>query len=202
MNHAIFYSALLLLGLSPHAIAIDQQCPAIARDSATCRCGNDLKRVILTPPRGLELRAACDLRKNEEGFRPIPKNSRVNLDQYDSHGNGLIGIYYFRGRLRMTGILEYHPSDGGELFFWPDKPVDMPKTTIEPYFRTLTLIPVGKYAKYSIDKAVIAKGCAKARAEINVKELRIDVNDSEQAGAYPTSIDLLKISPYKAFKCE
>jgi hypothetical protein len=137
MNHAPLHSALLLLGLSSQALALDNQCPPVIHNSMSCRCGNDLKRVILTPPRGLELLAACDLRQNEEGFRPIPKNTRVNLDQYDSHGNGLNGIYYFRGRLRMTGVLEYHPSDGGELFFWPDKPVDMPNTTIEPYFRTL-----------------------------------------------------------------
>ena len=79
----------------------------------------------------------------------------------------------------------------------PAVPVDMPKSTIEPSFRAFTLVPKGRHATYSINKAVLAMGCAEARAEVVVKELRVVVSDSEEAGAYPTSIDLLRISPYK-----
>ena len=97
----------------------------------------------------------------------------------------------------MAGVLRFEPSDGGDLFFLPAVPVDMPRSTIEASFRVFTLVPQGKHATYSIDKAVLAMGCAEARAEVVVKELRVIVNDSEEAGAYPTSMDLLRTSPYK-----
>ena len=102
----------------------------------------------------------------------------------------------------MTGILRYEPSDGGDLSFWPAVPVDMPQSTIEPSFRVFTLVPQGQPGTYAINKAVRAMGCAEARGEIVVKEVQVIVNDSEGAGAYPTKIDLLRISPYKPCKRE
>lgn len=100
----------------------------------------------------------------------------------------------------MTGVLRFEPSDGGDLFFWPAAPVEMPKSAIEPFFRTFTLVPEGKHSTYSIDQTVRALGCAEAQAEIVIREVRVIVNDSEEAGAYPIGIDLLRISPYKPCK--
>ena len=100
----------------------------------------------------------------------------------------------------MTGVLKFEPNDGGDLFFWPTVPVEMPMSTIEPSFRVFTLIPEGLDSTYSIDKTVRAMGCAEAQAELLIREVRVIVNDSEVAGAYPTSIDLLRISPYKPCK--
>ena len=196
---------LLLLALSSSPDAQESQCPAISRVErdgnglSTCRCGADLKNVTLTPPRGLELKAACRLR-HADGLMAIPSSQSVNLDQYDSRGNRPDGTYYFRGHLRMTGLLRFEPSNGGDLFFQPTVPVEMPKTTIEPSFRTFTLVPEGQHSRYAIDKTVRTMGCAEARAEVLVKEVRVIVNDSEEAGAYPIGIDLLQVSSYKPCK--
>lgn len=205
MAPATLLSFLLLLVLSTSAHAQPRPCPALSRVEkdgqgvSTCRCGTGLKNLTLTPPKGLELRAACHLREGE-GFVDIPKSQSVNLDQYDSRGNSPIGNYYFRGRMRISGVLRFEPSDGGELFFWPAQPVEMPDSTIEPSFRMLTLIPQGRYATFSVTKSIRAMDCAEARAEIVIHEVRVIVNDSDEAGAYPTKLDLLRISPYKPCK--
>ena len=204
MIHAIVLSALLLLGPCFSAYAQEIKCPTASRDemigndSSTCRCGTDLGNVTLTPPRGLKLKAACRLRIwQTDRFVEIPKSRPVNLDRYDSRGNSNDGDYYFYGHLRIAGVIRFQPSDGGEVFFLPSAPVEMPKSTIEPSFRIFTLVPEGPASKYSIDKRVRAMECAEAQAEIVVREVLVIVNDSEAAGAYPIGIDLLRISPYK-----
>ncbi len=207
MIHAIVLSALLLLGPCFSAYAQEIKCPTASRDemigndSSTCRCGTDLGNVTLTPPRGLKLKAACRLRIwQTDRFVEIPKSRPVNLDRYDSRGNSNDGDYYFYGHLRIAGVIRFQPSDGGEVFFLPSAPVEMPKSTIEPSFRIFTLVPEGPASKYSIDKRVRAMECAEAQAEIVVREVLVIVNDSEAAGAYPIGIDLLRISPYKPCK--
>jgi len=196
--------ALLVLSISAHAQP--SQCPAFLniegyRERASaCRCGTDLENVALTPPKGLTLRAACGLRKWSEGagvFVDIPPQRAVDLDRYDQNGNGSIGNYYFQGHLRMVGLLRFEPSDGGELFFWPSQPVQMPQSTIEPYFRVLTLIPVGQYSTFNVTKSIRTMDCAEARAEIVIHEVMVIGNDSEGAGAYPSRLKVLRASPFK-----
>lgn len=88
----------------------------------------------------------------------------------------------------MVGLLRFEPSDGGDLFFWPSQPVQMPLSTIEPYFRILTLIPVGQYSTFNVTKSIRTMDCAEARAEIVIHEVMVIGNDSEGAGAYPTRL--------------
>ena len=205
MTYTPVRSALiLLLALSSSAHAQENQCPTLSRAEkdvkglSACRCGKELRNVTVTPPKGLELRAACSLWQWEtDGFSEIPKSRPVNLDSYDSRGNALNGRYYFGGHLRLKGILRFEPSDGGELFFEPTAAVTMPKSALESSFRSFTLIPNGQYTTYSIDQRIRTLGCAEALAEIVVKEVKVIKNDSEEAGAYPTVVELVRVSPYK-----
>lgn len=196
--------ALLILSISAHAQP--SECPPFLqiegyRERASeCRCGTDLDNVTLTPPKGLSLRAACSLRKWNEAdgvFVAIPPRRAVDLDRYDQDGNSSIGNYYFQGQLRMVGLLRFEPSDGGDLFFWPSQPLQMPQSTIEPYFRSLTLIPVGQDSTFNVTKSIRAMDCAEARAEIVIHEVMVIGNDSEGAGAHPTRLKVLRISPFK-----
>jgi len=202
MTLATAQLALVLLILSASAHAQPSQCPAISHTEtnsqgvSSCRCGIGLKNVTLTPPKGLTLSAACRLRQSD-GFVDIPPQQAVDLDRYDQHGNSLDGNYYFQGRLRMSGLLRFEPSNGGDLFFWPSQPVQMPQSTIEPYFRILTLIPEGQYSTFNVTKSVRAMDCAEARAEIMIHEVKVIANASEEAGAYPSRLEVLRISPYK-----
>ena len=205
MTYTPMRSALiLLLALLSSAHAQESQCPTLTRAEndvkglSSCRCGKELRNVTVTPPKGLELRAACSLRQWEtDGSSEIPKSRPVDLDSYDSRGFRLNGRYYFGGYLRLKGILRFEPSDAGELFFYPPAPVTMPKTALEPSFRSFTLIPNGRYTTYSIDQRIRTLGCAEALAEIVVKEVYVIVNDSEEAGAYRTVVELVRVSPYK-----
>lgn len=205
MTYTPMRSALiLLLALLSSAPAQESQCPTLTRAEndveglSSCRCGKELRNVTVTPPKGLELPAACSLRQWEtDGYREIPKSRPVNLDSYDSRGNSLDGRYYFSGHLRLKGILRFEPSDGGELFFYPTAPVTMPKSALEPSFRRLKMIPNGQYTTYSIDQRIRTLECAEALAEIVVKEVYVIVDDSEEAGAYPTVVELVRVSPYK-----
>ncbi len=196
--------ALLMLSLSAHAQT--SQCPAFPRldgyreNSAQCRCGVDLKNVRVTPPKGFTLAAACELRKWDKStglFEDIPARVAINLDQYDKDGNSSIGKYYFKGYTRIRGILRFEPSDGGELFFVPAEPLQMPMSTIEGYFRLFTVIPLGKYSTFKVAKSTRELHCAEARAELAIREVMVVGNDSEGAGAYPNKLDVLRISTYK-----
>ena len=206
MTLATAQLALILLILSISAHAQPSQCPDlshidVSRESASeCRCGTDLKNVTLTPPKGFTLKAACDLKEWSEAdkvFVNIPPQRAVNLDRYDQYGNSPIGNYYFQGHLRMDGLLRFEPSDGGDLFFLPAQPVQMPQSTIEPYFRSFKLIPMGQDSTFNVTKSVRTMGCAEARAEIVIHDVMVTANDSEEAGAYPRRLEVLRISSYK-----
>jgi hypothetical protein len=156
--------------------------------------------VTLTPPKGLSLKAACGLRQWSEAkgiFVAIPPRQAIDLDRYDPDGNSSIGNYYFQGQLQMVGLLRFEPSDGGDLFFWPSRPVQMPQSTIEPYFRSITLIPEGQDSTFNVIQSIRKMGCAEAHAEIVIHEVMVIGNDSEEAGAHPTKLKILKLSPYK-----
>jgi hypothetical protein len=206
MTLAAAQLALVLLILSIPAHGQPSQCPALlhidgSRGSASeCRCGTDLKSVTLTPPKGFTLKAACDLRKWNEAdgvFVNIPAQRAVNLDRYDQYDNASIGRYYFQGHIRMNGLLRFEPSDGGDLFFVPAQPVQMPESTIEPYFRSFHLIPLGQDSTFNVTKSLRTMGCAEARAEIVIHDVMVIANDSEEAGAYPRRVEALRISSYK-----
>ena len=167
---------ILLLALSSSAPDQESQCPTLTRAEndveglSSCRCGKELRNVTVTPPKGLELRAACSLwRWETDGSSEIPKSRPVNLDSYDSVGNSLNGRYYFGGHLRLKGLLRFEPSDGGELFFYPTAPVTMPKSALEPSFRSFTLIPNGRYTTYSIDQRIRGIGISIGAGRLSVE---------------------------------
>jgi hypothetical protein len=205
MTLATAQLTLVLLILSISAHAQPSQCPALShidgsRESTSeCRCGTDLKNVTLTPPKGFTLKAACSLRKWDQAdgvFVNIPAQRAVNLDRYDQYGNTAIGRYYFQGQLRMGGLLRFEPSDGGDLYFVPAQPVQMPRPTIEPYFRSFKLIPYGQDSTFSITKSIRTMGCAEARAQIVIHDVMVIANDSDEAGTYPRRVEVLRISSY------
>ncbi len=202
MKCTLFRRSLALLALAIPFVRVDA-CPAeVAKAQpdwrTACRCGPALRTIRLTAPPRWQLVAACALRSGGDGTM-LPIDRRVDMDNYDNQGHWLNGTLYFRGRVRMTGVVRYEPSDGGELFFQPDRPWLILNTPLEGYLRSFVLVPKGKMSAYKLPPSIGRLPCAEARAAVEFERLEVEVAyGSEGEGAYPLNLRVLSIGRYLA----
>lgn len=202
MNFNLLGQTLLVL-LATNLLAQAHACPADVVKSeqnwrAECRCGQTLANTRLTLPEQLRLIAACGLRTQDGGVS-VPLSKQINMDKYDNQGNWLNGTLYFRGRLRVSGVLRYEPSDGGDLFLQPDHPLPM-SGPLEPYFRSFVLVPKGKLSDFSVGPSLKRLLCAEARATVEFDGLTVEVaHGAESEGAYPIGARAVSVGRFS--KC-
>ena len=163
-----------------------------------CHCGVELARLELTLPKGLVLARACNLRF-PDGRSPDIRKERISLDRYDSAGNTIDGEFVLKGELHLTGYVRYEPSDGGDLWFRPSAPVLKQQTAFEPNFRIFALRQKSAYSKFHLSKRLRAESdCSHAKAEVIFRDFDVLVNESDEAGISPQSIEVKSVSGFSA----
>src|SRR6266571_6104800 len=135
----------LALALIPGYVAADQdQCggrstirPGDVFDGDSCQCGSVLSNLTVAAPRGMRLKAACQLEATESGGRSRPvdlKKGQVSLDKFSASGNYFDGTLLFSGTIVVDGVVKVVPSDAGNIFVFPNRP-----RTLQKRFRTPVL---------------------------------------------------------------
>lgn len=86
-----------------------------------CICNRELTKVIQNNKKELAL----------SGFSIV---SACNVRSVPESPADLIGVFHFRGKRTLKGVLRIEPSDAGELFFYPFANTQ-DSTHSDPYFR-------------------------------------------------------------------
>lgn len=207
MKHFIV-SMFLVLASNFSVAGTQDKCAAISSDLAKsygravpCYCGNDLSNLEITPPAGLQVYAACDLREGSGRWIDL-KKEKASLDYYTKQGDMPNGHIYLTGQIIRTGIVSMEPDNGGELYFTTK--CDLPD---EPAFiKRFCSFKLGRDADY-----VELKGpkpsykpemkCWSSEATLRIINPIVSIDDSDGAGTSPSKIVALKKTKPVFSKC-
>lgn len=168
-----------------------------------CWCGKDLSHITaslatqfkLVRACGLEWQAGCGGKCNID-----LAHTQISLDRY-KNGNLPHGEFLLSGSATLTGTLDYSPGPAGDIWFTVNgSPITTSGTVLSELVSELKL-----YADHPADKfhvpSVFQTGCWSATATIHVGNIRLLIGDTDEAGAYPSTYEVISTSDFKAHRC-
>ena len=161
-----------------------------------CHCGVELRRIFATLPRGLELTAACLLRKSDGSAVDLQRES-ISLDKYDSQGNYFDGVFYLSGTLTLSGTVRVEPGNSGDLWLDFGAALASGESVFARGMRTMKIENEENYSKFHVTSKLLQKECSKATTTVVLRGFRIVLEDTDWAGTYPEQIDVRTIGQYK-----
>jgi hypothetical protein len=167
-------------------------------NESSCLCGEELKSVQITLPEGLKVFAACGL--NWKGNVPIDlKRQKISFDKY-SNGDLPRGIILIGGKLELRGRVGYVNGPAANYYFISSNEVGDSRYAISHYLRHFDFDDdvAPKSFKLPITPEVI--DCAEADAGIEIHDIRVVIDDSDESGAHPVKYELSNVS--KAGECK
>jgi hypothetical protein len=221
------YLLLFAIALFPATTFAEQKpCEALSSkwgSGATCQCGNVLSNLKVTAPKGFRLKDVCQFRhypfeadlKNigpkdrkaslgdsgPSGSYPLDlKHNKASLDESSPSGEYPIGTIYLSGELFLTGTVVVDPSDSGTMFFYPTpKQFTFPRETVfAKRFRSFKLGSKEDLKNFNVTKEMLSR-CWEAETKIRLRDIAVELSDSDSAGTYPRKVKVLRVTPWK--KC-
>jgi hypothetical protein len=169
-------------------------------DPADCIDGAVLKAVAATLPEGLRIAAVRGLYVDDgSAYRGIdPRKEAVNLDRDDADGNSIAGALLLSGRLTLTGLLRYEPSNGWHWIFVSDQPIGGAATAFQRAMATLALDRDDGAPLATPPASLASERCWEASATARISDAVVLMGDSELAGMRPMSLRLSKVRDFRA----
>jgi len=163
--------------------------------NTVCQCGNELKNLIVSLPKGIKVHAVCGL-KNNQGTVDL-RIQKAFLDNYSSSGNYYQGDIYLSGNLVISGNVTASPEeDSPEFTFAPDKPILSNKTVFSNYLHNFAVD--GEVFNAPMNLGTNSSECWIAKSVVRISGLKVSFFDSGYTE--PLGLKVLKLSKYK--KCK
>ena len=162
-----------------------------------CFCGAEMNNVLVTLPQGLTLARVCDFHWDSDR-RPIDlRKEKISLDHQRRSGDWLAGEILLRGDLRLSGRIFHQPSDGGDWWFHPNKPVLGAETDFESEFRVFALREGFPEGEHLLPNTVASMNlCYEAKAELLLSGFLIKMYESEGSGTSPIEVKIIRKSKF------
>ena len=163
-----------------------------------CHCrADELARVKLALPKGLTLDAVCALRKADGTFVDLRRQS-ADLTRYDAAGNSYDGEFHLSGTLSMSGTIRVEPGNSGELWFTPAARLVDPRTPFGGQFQEFKIAAEKDYRKFGVTPALLERPCSWTRASVEFRGFRVSIGETDDTGAYPKNVRVLRVGRFKA----
>ena len=209
LTKAILITAFALCGIAASATASIS--PALKPVNsppqyctASCSCGATLTHVTASLVKDFKLVAACGLewRPGCGGQCDIDlTRTQISLDDYNKSGNLPHGEFFLRGSATLTGTLNFSPGPAGDVWFSPkENHIASPGTVLANMVGVLKLYADNPNDRFRVPPAFQSQ-CWSAIATIYVKDIRLLIGETDEAGAYPLAYELISISRFKAHGC-
>jgi len=192
----------LLLYVTASIAIADDSCAKLSKSlsklyerNTVCQCGNELKNLIVSLPKGIKVHAVCGL-KNNQGTVDL-RIQKAFLDNYSSSGNYYQGDIYLSGNLVISGNVTASPEeDSPEFTFAPDKPILSNKTVFSNYLHNFAVD--GEVFNAPMNLGTNSSECWIAKSVVRISGLKVSFFDSGYTE--PLGLKVLKLSKYK--KCK
>lgn len=180
-----------------NSVVFSQASNAEVKCDDKCYCGESLKNLEITIPKGTRLTSACF-----EGFNPTGMidlhNKKLSLDRYDDYGNFPRGKLFLEGSLTVPGVLMVNEEPGGVLWFSPEWEFSSVKTPISIEMSIFKFKGEESiFPAFNVDTDLISKGCSFAPVKIQVGGFLVFIFDTDEGGTYPYDVNVLSIGDYQ-----
>lgn len=170
-------------------------------EPANCYCGASLSKVQATLPGSLKVAAACKMYRDHGVSGRIelsPQRDLLDLDRYDNHGNAPYGVVFLRGQLTLDGVIRYSNGMDEIVSFYAMQLVKedggVSVLANSHIYRGISFTPaqVAELKAPDMSKDTL---CAERKATVRFTDLDIKIIDTDEAGATPQHIKVLKLGP-------
>lgn len=170
-------------------------------EPANCYCGASLNKVKATLPGSFKVAAACKMYRDHGVSGRIelsPQRDLLDLDRYDSRGNAPYGMVFLRGQLTLDGVIRYSNGMDEIVSFYAMQLVKedggVSVLANSHIYRGISFSPaqVAELKAPDMSKDTL---CAERKATVRFTDLDIKIIDTDEAGATPQHIKVLKLGP-------
>ncbi len=170
-------------------------------EPANCYCGASLSKVQATLPGSLKVAAACKMYRDHGVSGRIelsPQRDLLDLDRYDNRGNAPYGMVFLRGQFTLDGVIRYSNGMDEIVSFYAMQLVredgGVSVLANNHIYRGIFFSPAQLAELKAPDLSKDAV-CAERKATVQFTDLDIKITDTDEDGATPRQIKVLKLGP-------